>query len=83
MGSIGGGVVEKFQKPDFGWVVVSFNIKEENRENLLVVVGSGDVMKEAVDSNNCSSLSSPSHLVIVEEVCCFVKVGKSCSNNLQ
>ena len=25
MGSIGGGVVEKFQKPDFGWVVVSCN----------------------------------------------------------
>ena len=60
----------------------TFNIKKGNRENLLVVVGSGDVVKEAEDRINSSSVSSPSHLVVVEELCCFGKVGESCCNNL-
>ena len=60
----------------------TFNVKETNGEDLLVVVGIGDVMLEVEDSINCRSMSFLSHLFVLEEVCCFGEVGELCSNNL-
>ena len=49
----------------------SLNIKEEDEKYFLIVIGLADVMEEAEDSVDCSTVFSSSHLFIMKEVRLF------------